>query len=334
MLYNPVALDNQSSSTVLPKIYLFSSKEIVKKCLYFGCSVLLTVTSPVLAAEQRTSRLISTPDTAIAYPTISEPLPTIQLAQQLPSRPTPVTPVPQTDRRRQSTTNDEPDVLLDVPNLSVEEINLQVENLRAHISLDARLANLLQLTAGADVGIDKVDLTIKGVQAQALLKVRLDNVAAIIDRTLTTIDRNPQILERLLQSVDKTVGTAGNVANTAIQPGGVVDRTVGTVGQTVNNVAQPGGLLSQTVNTVGQTVQTTIGSTGNIVENTLDNTGKVINQRTVASLTNLPVVSETRNTAGLVVRRVKDRSGAIIEYTLNSAGKITNPRVIQPAPRR
>jgi hypothetical protein len=117
---------------------------------------------------------------------------------------------------------------------------------------------------------------------------------------LTTIDPNPQILERLLQSVDRTVGTTGNVANTAVQPGGVVDRTVGTVGQTVNNFAQPGGLLSQTVNTVSQTVQTTIGSTGNIVENTLDNTGKVINQRTVASLTNLPVVSETRNSAGLV----------------------------------
>ncbi len=66
-------------------------------------------------------------------------------AQQSPSRPTTVSPVGQPNNRRPSTTNDEPDVLLDVPNLSVEEINLKVENLRAHISLDARLANLLQL---------------------------------------------------------------------------------------------------------------------------------------------------------------------------------------------
>ena len=141
----------------------------------------------------------------------------------------PVAPVPRSrggqqrqqaasERRRQSAATGDPDVLLDVPNLSVEEITLEVENLRAKVSLDARLANLLQLTAGADVGIDKVKLTIKGVRAEVLLKVRLDNVAAIIDRTLTTIDRNPQILERLLQSVDNTVGTVGGVANTALQP--------------------------------------------------------------------------------------------------------------------
>ena len=117
------------------------------------------------------------------------------------------------ERRRQEASTGDPDVLLDVPNLSVDEINLEVENLKAKVSLDARLANLLQLTAGADVGIDKVKLDIKGVRAEVLLKVRLDNVNAIIDRTLTTIDRNPQILERLLTSVDNTVNTVGGVAN-------------------------------------------------------------------------------------------------------------------------
>lgn len=125
----------------------------------------------------------------------------------------------------------EPDVLLDIPNLSVEEITIEVENLRAKIALEARLANLLHLSAGADVGVDNVKISIKGVQAQVLLKVRLDNVQAIIDRTLTTIDRNPEILERLLTTVDNTVDTVGGVANTTLQPGGVVDNTVGTVGQ-------------------------------------------------------------------------------------------------------
>src|ERR687889_325132 len=158
---------------------------------------------------------------------------------------TPVRPLSQEDirrqqeaseRRRQSAASGDPDVLLDIPNLSVEEITLKVKNLRARVSLDARLANLLQLTAGADAGIDEVDLTIKGVRAELLLKVRLDNVAAIIDRTLTTIDRNPQILERLLQTVDTTVGTVGGVANTALQPGGAV-----------SNLTAPNGLLSQTV---------------------------------------------------------------------------------------
>jgi len=133
----------------------------------------------------------------------------------------------------------EPDVLLDVPNLSVEEIIIEVENLEAHLALEARLANLLFLKAGADVTIDNVKVTIKGVEAQVLLKVRLDNVRDIIDRTLTTIDRNPEILERLLTTVDNTVDTVGGVANTTLQPGGVVDNAVGTVGGVAGQVVPP-----------------------------------------------------------------------------------------------
>lgn len=125
----------------------------------------------------------------------------------------------------------EPDVLLDVPNLKVEEITVEVDNLQARLNLEARLANLLHLNAGVEASIDKVKITIKGVEAQVLLKVRLDNVKEIIDRTLTTIDRNPEILERLLTTVDNTVDTVGGVANTTLQPGGVVDNTVGTVGE-------------------------------------------------------------------------------------------------------
>jgi hypothetical protein len=205
-----------------------------------------------------------------------------------------------------STNGDEPDVLLDVPNLSIDELKIDVQNLEAHIALNAQLANLLKLNAGADVGIERVNIQIKGVKAQALLKVRLDNVAKIIDRTLTTIDRNPQILTKLLDSVDKTVGTVGGVANNAIRPGGVVDRTVGTVGSVANTAVQPGGVvdrtvgtvggvasdalkpgsvLSSTVNSLGQTVQRVVDSAGNVVERTLDSSGKVLSSRVVQAAT-------------------------------------------------
>jgi hypothetical protein len=43
--------------------------------------------------------------------------------------------------------------------------------------------------------------------------------------------RKPQIIERLLSTVDSTVGTVGGIANTALQPGGVVSQTVGTGGR-------------------------------------------------------------------------------------------------------
>ena len=78
----------------------------------------------------------------------------------------------------QGTGQDEPDVLLDVPKLNVEEISLEVDDLHAQIALEARLADLVQLRVGADVEIARVALEIKGVEAPAQLKVRLDNVLA------------------------------------------------------------------------------------------------------------------------------------------------------------
>jgi hypothetical protein len=100
----------------------------------------------------------------------------------------------------------EPDVLLDIPQLRVEEIILEVEDLRAHVSVQADVLNLLRLSVGADVQLGGVHLEIKGVEAQALLKVRLDKVAEIINRVLATIDRNPEI-------VDQIVGPLGAAAS-------------------------------------------------------------------------------------------------------------------------
>jgi hypothetical protein len=97
----------------------------------------------------------------------------------------------------------EPDVLLDVPQLKVDEIGLEVENLHARIALETRLGDLLHLHVGADVVIDKVALEIKGVDAQAQLKARLENVFAILDRTLQTVDENPEILAELAKNSER-----------------------------------------------------------------------------------------------------------------------------------
>jgi hypothetical protein len=125
----------------------------------------------------------------------------------------------------------EPDVYLSLPELQVDAIELDVENLEAHLALEARLANLLELRAGADVTIEKVQLKIKGVAARALLKVRLENLYAILDRALTSIDRNPQILEGIIDTVDDALG-----------PEGVVGETIGGVGRAVPSAASGGKL--------------------------------------------------------------------------------------------
>jgi hypothetical protein len=92
---------------------------------------------------------------------------------------------------------DEPDVLLDVAELRVDEISLEVEDLTAHVSLEANVLDLLKLHVGVDATLGGVKLTIKGVEAKVLLKVRLDNVARIIDRVFDSIDHNPEIIRVL-----------------------------------------------------------------------------------------------------------------------------------------
>ena len=48
--------------------------------------------------------------------------------------------------------------MLDVPNLSVDQLTLTVEQLHALVNLDARLLNLLQLSAGVDANLGRVNL--------------------------------------------------------------------------------------------------------------------------------------------------------------------------------
>ena len=109
-----------------------------------------------------------------------------------------------------STTGTTPnrDVILDIPELSVDSIGLTVQDVRAHVALDANAMNFVQITAGVDVGIRKVQLGITGVLAEAYLYVDLDNVARIVDRVVKTLDRNPEILTQVLKTVDTTVNAA------------------------------------------------------------------------------------------------------------------------------
>ena len=100
------------------------------------------------------------------------------------------------------------DVILEVPELSVDSIGLTVSNLRARVSLDANAMNLVQLTAGVDVAIKQVQLGIVGVYGEVYLYADLDNVARIVDRVVQTLDRNPKILTQVLQAVDTTVNAA------------------------------------------------------------------------------------------------------------------------------
>jgi hypothetical protein len=129
--------------------------------------------------------------------------------------------------------HDEPDVLLDVTELRVEEISLEVEDLTARVSLQANVLDLLRLHVGVDAALGGVQLTIKGVEAKVLLKARLDNVARIIDRVLDTIDNNPQIIGQLTEPIGQAV------AEVVPGTGEVVDDVVTGAGSAIEEVGEP-----------------------------------------------------------------------------------------------
>ena len=94
----------------------------------------------------------------------------------------------------------DPDLQLDVPALSVEEIDLEVEDLQIHLSIQAELADLVKINIGLDAELGEAKLGIKGVQAQAQLKARLDNVRAIFSEVLSSLQHNPQFFREPLDS--------------------------------------------------------------------------------------------------------------------------------------
>src|SRR5215217_2711186 len=140
-----------------------------------------------------------------------------------------------------------PDVLLDVPVVKVDEINFKLNDLRAKVSLYAKVLDLVELSVGVDAYLGRVKLVIQGVEAQALLKVRLDNVTAILDRVLTTIDRNPQIVERLVEGVSSAVEDVGAGAGQLVGEG--VNSAVADIGAGAGDLVGEG--LNSAVEDIG-----------------------------------------------------------------------------------
>ena len=201
------------------------------------------------------------------------------------------------------------DVVLDIPNLCVNRLFLKVDSVTAKLNLDARVSNLVRVSAGADVLIGNVDLTIQGVRAQALLLVDLDDVVYIVDQTLTFIDNHPEVVQQL---------------------GSTLQNTVGAVGGLVNRL-----LLGTVTNSLGQTVQRLIDqSSGSIIEKAATSAGQSAAEKVVGNITQLPVISQATDAAGNVVKRARDAAtNAIVQYTVNKAGKLLSSSIISAATR-
>jgi pyruvate/2-oxoglutarate dehydrogenase complex dihydrolipoamide acyltransferase (E2) component len=182
----------------------------------------------------------------------------------------------------------EPDVLLDVPELEVDRITLEVENLRAHVSILAELANLLSLSVGVDARLDRVKLEIEGVEAKVLLKVRLEHVRAILEKALDTIAEHPEILRILARSLSQlvreslgeTLGTLNELLE-GLELGDTVDEALrGRLEEIRANLEeilerQEGeGRTRGALGEGGGPVQRVVDESGTTIEQTLDESGE------------------------------------------------------------
>jgi hypothetical protein len=130
------------------------------------------------------------------------------------------------------------DVYVDAPVVKVDEIKFELDDLRAHLAVLAEAGHFVQINAGAAVRLGKVELDIQAVETQALLEARLHNVTAILARVLTTLDRNPE----LLQSVGEALGDVGGGAHDLLGDTGEVVKSAGRGAESaVQDVGQGAG---------------------------------------------------------------------------------------------
>jgi hypothetical protein len=173
---------------------------------------------------------------------------------------------------------DEPDVIVDIPVVKVDEIHFELDDLMARVSLHAEVLDLVKLSVGVHAELGKVELNIKGVEAQALMRARLDHVTAIIDRVLTTLDRNPEVLQSIAQALKpvtegagKAVGEVGEGANKAV---GQIGEGAGSAVEDVGEGAE--GAVKDVGKGAGGAVEDVGGGAGKAVGEVGEGAGQAV----------------------------------------------------------
>jgi e3 binding domain len=205
----------------------------------------------------------------------------------------------------------DPDVLLDVPVVKVDSIHLEVEDLDAHVALQAKVLDLVNLKVGVDVHLGKVRLDVKGVEAQALVKVRLDHVAAIVDRVLTTIDRNPELVEGLSRAVEDVGSGAGHALG---ETGDAVEDVGEGAGEGVGELGEGAGeAVGELGEGAGQAVGEVAGDPGQAVGNLAEGAGQATDEAG-------NLVGDVTDAAG----QATDAAGNLVGDAAGAAGGATD----------
>ncbi len=159
------------------------------------------------------------------------------------------------------------DVYVNAPVVKVDEIKFELDDLRAHLAVLAEAGHFVQISAGVGVRLGKVELEIQGVETQALLETRLENVTKILERVVTSLERNPE----LLKSVGDALGDVGTGAHGLLTDTGDAVKSAGKgAGSAVQDIGEGAGQgvagigqgAQQGVEGVGQGAQQGVGGLG------------------------------------------------------------------------
>ncbi|KAK4196015.1 hypothetical protein QBC40DRAFT_287975 [Triangularia verruculosa] len=194
-----------------------------------------------------------------------------------------------------------PDVYLRVPELSVGRIELEVDDLKADVNLNAEIANLVSINVGVAVGVQKVNITIADVEAELELVIRLGHLVDIVNRTLSSLDLNPLLINLL-----------NNVSD-------VVDSVVGAVDGLLGTITQGGSTLRFLIDNLGNIVQEVAGEGTDIVSSIVGNYQK--------NMTFTGVAKELGN--GLTQKTYKyDALGSLVNIIFNTMGQVVQAVVV------
>ena len=119
-----------------------------------------------------------------------------------------------TRQRVQLQEDDRPDVLLDIPDLTVDNMELEVHDLHVDLKIDTRVAHSLKKKArrgkinlpvplvkfcpNVEVNMGSASVKINSLRANALCVVRLNNMRRIVADALHTVERNPEVIAAMI----------------------------------------------------------------------------------------------------------------------------------------
>ncbi|MCJ1439437.1 hypothetical protein MMC27_008831 [Xylographa pallens] len=250
----------------------------------FSATSTAPAASPIASVGSSTASHTSTPSLSSTAPTTAAPLTS-----------TPTTPAPSA-----ASSSTPPDVLLNVPNLSVGRIELDVDNLQADINLNANIASLVTINAGVALSIQNINLTIVDVQAELELIVRLGHLVDIVNRVFQSLDLNPLLINTL------------NNVTSALAP------IVGAVDGLLGSIVQGGTTLSFLVDNLGNIVQQVIGANGSPVSSIVGN-----------YLTNMTFTGATQTLQNGLTQKTYSYSplNALVNIVFNTAGQVVQATV-------